>query len=88
MSIIIEFFTAPDDAAAAGIVDRGPTGAFDSLADAAPTRLAEVGELWIAERAEDGEVFDPEMVGGLMGDLAGLARTARERGHSLYCWMA
>jgi hypothetical protein len=29
MSIIIEFFTAPDDTAAAGIVDR-PTGAFDS----------------------------------------------------------
>jgi hypothetical protein len=145
MSIIIEFFTAPDDAAAAGIVDRGPTGAFDSvscgnfdateaviewesiftgqsfetlvsadeprmvvdpdegdgplvfvasgvlqgaLADAAQARLAEVGELWIQERAEDGEVFDPEMVGGLLGDLAALARTARERGHSLYCWMA
>jgi hypothetical protein len=32
MSIIIEFFTAPDDTAAAGIADRGPTGAFDSLA--------------------------------------------------------
>jgi hypothetical protein len=30
MSIIIEFFTAPDDTAAAGIVDRGPIGAFDS----------------------------------------------------------
>jgi|EndMetStandDraft_8_1072994.scaffolds.fasta_scaffold174705_2 hypothetical protein len=145
MSIIIEFFTAPDDTAAAGIVDRGPTGAFGSLscgnfdateaviewesiftgqsfetlvsadeprmvvdpdegdgplvfvasgalqgalADAAPARLAEVGELWIAERAEDGEVFDPEMVGELLGDLADLARTARERGHSLYCWMA
>jgi hypothetical protein len=145
MSIIIEFFTAPDDTAAAGIVDRGPTGAFDSLAcgnfdateaviewesifagqsfetlvsadeprmvigpdegdgalvfaasgalqgalaDAAPARLAEVGELWVAERAEDGEVFDPEMVGELMGDLAALARTARGRGHSLYCRMA
>jgi hypothetical protein len=145
MSIIVEFFTAPDDTSAAGIVDRGPTGAFDSLsagnfdaseaviewesiftgqsfealvsadeprmvvdpgeeggplvfaasgallealADASPARLAEVGELWIQERAEDGEVFDPEMVGGIMGDLADLARTAAGRGHSLYCWMS
>jgi hypothetical protein len=145
MSIIIEFFMAPDDTSAAGIVDRGPTGVFDSLAagnfdateaviewesiftgqsfealvsadeprvvadpgdgdgplvfaassalqealaGAAPARLAEIGELWIQERAEEGEVFDPEMVGGLMGDLADLARTAAARGHSLYCWMS
>jgi hypothetical protein len=145
MSIIVKFFTAPDDTAAAGTVDRGPTGLFDALAagnfdaaeavieweaiftgqsfetivsageprmvagpgeedgplvfaasgalrgalaGAAPARLAEVGELWIQERAEEGEVFDPEMVEGLLGDLADLARTAAGRGHSLYCWMA
>jgi hypothetical protein len=58
-----------------------------ALAGAVPARLAEVGELWIQERAEDGELFDPEMVGGLIGDLADLARTAAGRGHSLYCWM-
>jgi hypothetical protein len=141
MSIIIEFFIAPDDASAAGIEDRGPIGAFESveygnfdaveamveweaiftgqsfealvsageprmisegdgplvfvasaalqgaLADATPDRLTEVGELWIEVRAEDGEPFDPEMVDGLLGDLADLARTARTRDHSLYCWM-
>ncbi|GAB2828292.1 hypothetical protein GCM10027176_35590 [Actinoallomurus bryophytorum] len=145
MSIIIKFFVAPDDTSAAAIVDRGPTGLFESLdagnfdaaeaviewegiftgrsfealvsageprmvadpgedggpvvfaasgalrgalAGAAPARLAEVGELWIQERAEEGEVFDPEMVGDLLGELANLARTAAGRGHSLYCWMA
>jgi hypothetical protein len=31
VSIIVKFFIAPDDTSAAGIVDRGPTGLFDSL---------------------------------------------------------
>lgn len=142
MSIIIEFFIAPDDASAAGVVDSGPTGTFESaecgnfnaaeamveweaiftgqsfealvaadeprmisegdgpllfaasgalhgaLADATPDRLTEVGGLWIEAQAEEGRIFDPEMVDGLLGDLADLARTARTRGHSLYCWMA
>ncbi|GAB2697525.1 hypothetical protein [Kitasatospora kifunensis] len=59
-----------------------------ALTGASTDRLAEVGELWIQERAAEGEVFDPEMVGELLSDLADLARTADRRGHSLYCWMA
>ncbi|WP_329315029.1 hypothetical protein [Streptomyces sp. NBC_01262] len=51
-------------------------------------RLAEVGELWIQERAAEGEVFDPKMVGELLRDLADLARAAGGQGHGLYCWMA
>ena len=31
MSIIIKFFSAPDDAAAAAVVDLGPDGVFESL---------------------------------------------------------
>ncbi|MFD5781523.1 hypothetical protein [Streptomyces sp. NPDC126933] len=59
-----------------------------ALAGASADRLAGVGELWIQERATEGEAFDPEMAGELMSDLAGLARTAEAWGHGLYCWMA
>ncbi|MFD6334270.1 hypothetical protein ACFWGI_32470 [Streptomyces niveus] len=59
-----------------------------ALAGTPADRLAGVGELWIRERAAEGEVFDPEMVGELLSDLADLARTAGQRGHGLYCWMA
>ncbi|WP_285623237.1 hypothetical protein [Actinoallomurus iriomotensis] len=31
MSIIVEFFVAPDDAAAAGVLDAGPEGVFESV---------------------------------------------------------
>jgi hypothetical protein len=59
-----------------------------ALVGASTARLAEVGELWIQERAAEGESLDPEMVEELLSDLAGLARTAEVRGHGLYCWMA
>ncbi|MFG2887115.1 hypothetical protein ACGFYV_33325 [Streptomyces sp. NPDC048297] len=59
-----------------------------ALTAASTDRLAEVGKLWIQERAAEGEAFDPEMVGELLSDLADLARTADGRGHGLYCWMA
>ncbi|MER5852874.1 hypothetical protein ACFC0C_38870 [Streptomyces sp. NPDC056178] len=59
-----------------------------ALAGASADRLAGVGELWIQERAAEGEAFDPEMVGDLLSDLADLARSAEVRGHGLYCWMA
>jgi hypothetical protein len=31
VSIIVEFFVAPDDAAAAGVLDAGPEGVFESV---------------------------------------------------------
>jgi hypothetical protein len=61
---------------------------LDALAGAGPTRIAEVGGAWAERRGADGEFFDPELAGELMGDLAELARAARGRGASLYCWMA
>ncbi|WP_344439677.1 hypothetical protein [Kitasatospora nipponensis] len=145
MSIIIKFFVAPDDEAAAAVVDHGPDEAFeslvfgnfdveeamiewesiltgrsfdelveadepavvadpgdgegpmvlaaskvlqDALAAANVPRLVEVGELWVQERAAEGEVFDPEVATRILGDLAELARSIGRRGGSLYCWVA
>jgi hypothetical protein len=59
-----------------------------ALTGASAACLAEVGELWIRERAAEGEEFDPEMVGELLSDLADLAGAADGRGHGLYCWTA
>ncbi|MFE4336634.1 hypothetical protein ACFRQM_47050 [Streptomyces sp. NPDC056831] len=59
-----------------------------TLARASAARLAEVGELWVQERAAKGEVFDPEMVEELLSDLADLARTAGGRGDGVYRWTA
>ncbi|PYC87579.1 hypothetical protein C7C46_04090 [Streptomyces tateyamensis] len=145
MSTIIEFYVAPDDEAAATVVEHGPAGIFeslscgnfdveealmewegiftgrrfeelvaageprvvadpddgegplilvvsgplqDALAAADPLRLAEVGALWVRERAAEGEEFDLEMATELLGDLARLARAADEHAGCLYCWSA
>ncbi|MEW2484734.1 hypothetical protein [Streptomyces sp. NPDC048411] len=145
MSIIIKFFAAPDDEAAAAVVERGPDGVFeslvfgnfdieeamiewespftgrrfedlvaadeprvvadprdgegplvlvasaplqDALATADQPRLAEVSELWVRERAVEGETFDPELATELLDELANLARTAGGRDARLYCWTA
>ncbi|MYX38794.1 MULTISPECIES: hypothetical protein [unclassified Streptomyces] len=61
----------------------------DALAAADASRLAGIGEAWIRVRAEEGEVFDQEIVTGILGGLARLARGSGARdGHRLYCWMA
>ncbi|MFE7113586.1 hypothetical protein ACFU98_46400 [Streptomyces sp. NPDC057575] len=145
MSIIIKFFVAPNDEAAATVVERGPDGVFeslvfgnfdveealiewesiftgrrfedlvaadeprvvadpgdgegplvlvasaplqDALSAAGQPRLAEVSELWVRERAADGETFDAELATELLGGLARLARTAGGRDAGLYCWTA
>ncbi|SEL32658.1 hypothetical protein [Streptacidiphilus jiangxiensis] len=51
-------------------------------------RLAEVSQLWLAERAADDEVFDPEIAVWILSGLANLARAVRERADNLYCWVA
>jgi hypothetical protein len=145
VSIIINFFVAPDHEAAAAVVGHGPDGVFESLAfgnfDASeamiewesiftghsfeelvdadepvvvadlddgegPTvfvaskalrhalaaanlsRLAEVSELWVQERAAVGEEFDLEIATEILGELARLARSIAGREDGLYCWMA
>ncbi|WP_405524324.1 hypothetical protein [Streptomyces canus] len=54
-----------------------------TLAGASAARLVEVGEVWIQERAAEGEVFAPEMAAELLSDLADLARTADGRGQTV-----
>ncbi|MGH3392297.1 MAG: hypothetical protein ACRDOO_25785 [Actinomadura sp.] len=56
-----------------------------ALADADRQRLAEVAEPW-AETEEFWGDADPEILTGVLCELAELARRARDRGHGLYCW--
>jgi hypothetical protein len=51
-------------------------------------RLDDVVFEWVRQRADQGEEFDPEMARMILGDLAGLTRTASKQGYELYCWMA
>ncbi|MFJ8142351.1 hypothetical protein [Streptomyces sp. NPDC096013] len=60
----------------------------DALCTAVEHRLAEVGRLWVAERAAEGEVFDPEIVVWILSGLADLARAVREGDENLYRWVA
>jgi hypothetical protein len=137
MSSIIRFFVAPDDEAAATVVDGDPENTFESvtygnfdadlallewdslltgqafddlllasasgviteeedgalivaasaelqeaLGSATGAELARVAQLWVDERAAEGETIDPELAREILTELARLARTAE---HRLYC---
>ncbi|GHD76320.1 hypothetical protein GCM10010317_092610 [Streptomyces mirabilis] len=60
----------------------------NALASADQSRVVEVGRLWAAERAADGEAFDQEIAAWILAGLAGLARAIGEGEEGLYCWMA
>lgn len=60
----------------------------DALATAGKHRLPEVGRLWVAERAGDGEAFDPEIAVRILSGMAELARAAGQRDEGLYCWVS
>ncbi|WP_328491647.1 hypothetical protein OHS59_02075 [Streptomyces sp. NBC_00414] len=64
------------------------TALQDALAAADRSRIIEVSQLWVRERAADGEVFAPEIATQILNDLAGLAHGFRGREHRLYCWTA
>jgi hypothetical protein len=142
VSIIIEFFVAPDDAAASEVLDAGPEGVFESLAvgnfevdealiewesivtgrsfeelasmdqprvvaeaasgslvfavspalrdelaTAAKGRLDELASEWVLRQAGEGTEFEPDLAKLILGDLAGLARSANRQKYELYCWM-
>jgi hypothetical protein len=54
------------------------------LADASPERLAEVAAPWSHQIwGHD----DPADLTHILGELAKLARGARDKGHRLYCWI-
>ncbi|MFF2819365.1 hypothetical protein ACFVT9_28060 [Kitasatospora cineracea] len=60
----------------------------DALASADDLRLAEVSQRWVQERAEDRDVFDPEISAGILKGLAELASRIDDRKDRLYCWTA
>lgn len=60
----------------------------DALATADGLRLAEVGRQWVRKRADDGEVFAPEVAAWILTGLAELARGIGDREDRLYCWLA
>ncbi|MER7485620.1 hypothetical protein ABTY20_06840 [Streptomyces sp. NPDC126497] len=82
-----EAVAEPDDGEGP-MVFAVPRALQDALAAADRSRLAEVGRLWIQERAADGEAFDQEIATRILSDLAGLARDIGGRDHRLYCWTA
>lgn len=57
-----------------------------ALADASDAELAAVAEPWSRTDEFWGRA-DPSDLAQLLGDLAELARQARERGEALYCWI-
>jgi hypothetical protein len=59
----------------------------DALSAADAGQLAEVAVPW-SQTDEFWGRGDADLLAGLLGDLAGLARRARERGHHLYCWIS
>ncbi|MEU2281696.1 hypothetical protein ABZ614_06990 [Streptomyces sp. NPDC013178] len=60
----------------------------DALAAADQSRLVEVSQLWVEERASDGKAFDQDIATKILSDLARLARGIGGQNHRLYCWMA
>ncbi|MEV0037535.1 hypothetical protein [Streptomyces sp. NPDC050804] len=95
MSIIVEFFVAPDDASAALALGTGPERTFEALyglvtalARAERFRLHEIAASWVGRRAEDGEVIEADVAGEILSDLAALARSAARQRQGLYCWVA
>ena len=70
-----------------GLVLTLTDGLVDALAEADADRLAEVAIPW-SQTEEFWGAGDPEELSALLRDLAGLAREARARNESVYCWVS
>lgn len=103
MKIIVELFIAPDDQAAATILEGGPGGMFESLTVGnfdAISAIEEWDRIQTAASRDDLATaalrwieqeelrgYDPELFTDILGQLAALAGAARQEGHALYCRM-
>lgn len=58
-----------------------------ALADASVDDLARLAEQWLRSGEYWGSADEVELA-GLLHQLAGLARLARERDHTMYCWVS
>ncbi|RHW24121.1 hypothetical protein D0Z08_25690 [Nocardioides immobilis] len=70
-----------------GMVHTLTDGLVDALAQAEADRLAEVAVPW-SQTEEFWGAGDPEELTALLQDLAQLAREARARNESVYCWVS
>lgn len=61
-------------------------GLTEALAAADDDRLAEVAVPW-SETEEFWGLATPDELAHILRDLAALARSARSKGHSVYCWV-
>ncbi|MGQ5655511.1 hypothetical protein ACUJ8H_36720 [Streptomyces sp. EKR5.2] len=82
-----ETVTDPDDGEGPFVLAVSRT-LQDALCTADEQRLAEVSQLWVAEQAKDGKVFNPEIAVWILSGLADLARAVGEGDETLYCWVA
>jgi hypothetical protein len=64
-----------------------PDGLVDALALADAERLATVAGPW-SQTEEFFGAGDPEELTNLLQDLSRLAREARSRGETVYCWVS
>ena len=64
-----------------------PPAVGDLLADSSATRLEQAAVAW-AETEEFWGQGDPGALGGMLGELSKLARTARSTSSQLYCWIS
>ncbi|TYL50503.1 hypothetical protein [Agromyces mariniharenae] len=69
-----------------GLVLALPPAVGDLLADRSAARLEQAAVAW-AETEEFWGQADPGSLGGMLGELRELARTARSTGSQLYCWI-
>ena len=58
----------------------------DALAGADQSHLVEVSQLWVQERAADGETLDHDIATRILSDLSRLAHGLHGQDHRLYCW--
>jgi hypothetical protein len=70
-----------------GLVLTLTDGLIGALAQANTEQLARVAVPWSATEEFLGQ-GDPEALTSLLGDLSMLARDARARGESVYCWVS
>ena len=85
-----------DDPRTGGLVEQRADGevAVLTISDAMRTALASAADAELPRVARDwsaaeefGGAADPAELAAVLRDLGALARTAREAGHGLYCWV-
>jgi hypothetical protein len=59
-----------------------------ALAEAERSESKDAAVAWSVQRAEDGEVIDPQIAEVILSDVAALVSRGRRQGQNVYCWVA